>query len=239
MPNEIRAETPFSALRQVSEKPASGDAPWLRCNVLPADRGFPIGRARRILAAMSEVTQILNAIGRGDQAAADELLPLIYAELRQLAAAKMACEAPDHTLQPTALVHEAWLRLVNVDYEQQWTGRRHFFGAAAEAMRRILVDRARRRNRQRHGADWQRITLELEGIPASANDDLLASVDDALQKFEGVDETACELVKLRYFAGLSLREAGRLLELPPRSADRLWAYAKAWLLREIQQQSAQ
>lgn len=187
---------------------------------------------------MPEVTQILNAIGRGEHAAADELLPLVYAELRRLAAAKMASESPDHTLQPTALVHEAWLRLVNVDYEQQWTGRRHFFGAAAEAMRRILVDRARHRDRQKRGADWQRITVELDDIPVNADDDLLASVDDALQTFEAVDATACELVKLRYFAGLSLREAGQLLELPPRTADRLWAFAKAWLLREIQQASA-
>ncbi len=187
---------------------------------------------------MPKVTQILNAIGRGDHAAADELLPLVYAELRKLAAAKMASESPGHTLQPTALVHEAWLRLVDVDYEQQWTGRRHFFGAAAEAMRRILVDRARRRDRQKHGANWQRMTIELEGIPVSADDGLLAAVDDALQRFETVDATACELVKLRYFAGLSLREAGQLLELPPRSADRLWAYAKAWLLREIQRDAA-
>ena len=188
---------------------------------------------------MPEVTQILNAIGRGDHAAADELLPLVYAELRQLAAAKMASESPDHTLQPTALVHEAWLRLVDVDYEQQWTGRRHFFGAAAEAMRRILVDRARRRDRQRRGGDWQRMTIELEDIPVIADDVLLTSVDDALQRFEAVDATACELVKLRYFAGLSLRDAGQLLELPPRSADRLWAYAKAWLLREIQRDAAE
>jgi RNA polymerase sigma factor (TIGR02999 family) len=188
---------------------------------------------------MPDVTQILNAIGRGDAAAENELLPLVYAELHKLAAVRMASESPDHTLQPTALVNEAWLRLVNVsDVQQQWTGRRHFFGAAAEAMRRILVDRARRRDRLKRGADWQRVTVELEDIPVDPHDGLLESLDHALQKFENVDATACELVKLRYFAGFSQREAGQLLELPRRTADRLWAFAKAWLLREIQRESA-
>ena len=127
---------------------------------------------------------------------------------------------------------------MDVDYVQHWSSRRHFFGAAAEAMRRILVDKARRKNRQKHGADWQRITLQLEEVPVAAGDSLLEALDEALQRFEQVDATACELVKLRYFAGLSLRDAGQALELAPRTADRLWAYAKAWLLREIRRDPA-
>jgi len=182
---------------------------------------------------MTNVTQILQQADQGDPSAAEALLPLVYEELRQLAAEKLASELPGQTLQATALVHEAWLRLVNVDYVQHWSSRRHFFGAAAEAMRRILVDRARRKHRDKHGADWQRITIQLEEVSVATDDSLLEVLDEALQRFEQVDATACELVKLRFFAGLSLREAGQTLELPPRTADRLWAYAKAWLLREI------
>lgn len=183
------------------------------------------------------VTQILKKVEEGDPAAAEALLPLVYAELRRVAAEKLAQERPGQTLQATALVHEAWLRLVDVDYVQHWSSRRHFFGAAAEAMRRILVDKARRKNRHKHGADWQRITIQLDEIPVAAGDSLLEALDEALQRFEQVDATACELVKLRYFAGLSLRDAGEALELAPRTSDRLWAYAKAWLLREIRRDS--
>lgn len=184
------------------------------------------------------VTQILKQVEEGDSSAAEALLPLVYEELRRVASEKLAKEKPGQTLQATALVHEAWLRLVDVDYVQQWSSRRHFFGAAAEAMRRILVDKARRKNRHKHGVDWQRITIQLEDVPVAAGDSLLEALDEALQRFEQEDATACELVKLRYFAGLSLRDAGQALELAPRTADRLWAYAKAWLLREVRRDPA-
>lgn len=184
------------------------------------------------------VTQILRQVEQGDPSAAEALLPLVYEELRKLAADKLAHEKPGQTLQATALVHEAWLRLVDVDYAQRWSSRRHFFGAAAEAMRRILVDKARRKNRHKHGADLQRITIHLDDVPVAADDSLLEALDEALHRFEQLDATACELVKLRYFAGLSLRDAGEVLELPPRTADRLWAYAKAWLLREVRRDPA-
>ncbi|MBS0260663.1 MAG: sigma-70 family RNA polymerase sigma factor [Planctomycetes bacterium] len=184
------------------------------------------------------VSQILQQVEAGDAHAAAKLLPLVYDELRRLAANKLEHEQPGQTLQATALVHEAWLRLVDVEYVQHWSSRRHFFGAAAEAMRRILVDRARQKNRQKHGADWQRITLPLEEISVTPGDPFLEALDDALLRFEQVDATACELVKLRYFAGLSLQDAGEALGLASRTADRLWAYAKAWLRREIEPDSA-
>ena len=189
---------------------------------------------------MSDVTQILQQIESGDPSAAEHLLPLVYEELRKLAGARMAQESPDHTLQPTALVHEAYVRLVDTDKAQHWNSRGHFFGAAAEAMRRILVDKARSRRRQKRGGDLQRITMELDDVPDpdQVSEDLIESLDEALRRFEGVDPTACELVKLRFFAGLSLQEAGGVLEIPPRTADRLWSYAKAWLLREIQRGEA-
>ncbi len=187
---------------------------------------------------MSDVSQILQQIDSGDSSAAEALLPLVYEELRRVAAEKLAQERPGQTLQATALVHEAWLRLVDVDYVQPWSSRRHFFGAAAEAMRRILVDKARRKHRHKHGAQWQRITIQIEEVPVAAGDSMLEVLDEALQRFEQIDATACELVKLRYFAGLSLRDAGQALELAPRTADRLWAYAKAWLLREVRRGSA-
>ncbi len=184
------------------------------------------------------VTQILQMVEEGDPSAAEALLPLVYDELRRVASEKLAQEKPGQTLQATALVHEAWLRLVSVDYVQNWSCRRHFFAAAAEAMRRILVDRARRKHRHKHGGDWQRITLQLEEVSVAGGDSLLEALDEALRRFEQVDATACELVKLRFFAGLSLRDAGQALELPARTADRLWAYAKAWLLREMQRDPA-
>lgn len=184
------------------------------------------------------VTQILQRAEQGDPSAAEALLPLVYEELRKLAAEELAREKPGQTLQATALVHEAWLRLVDVDYIQPWSSRRHFFGAAAEAMRRILVDKARRRKRNKHGGDRQQISIRLEEVSgASDGDDLLESLDDALCRFEQVDATACELVKLRYFAGLTLADAAKALDLAPRTADRLWAYAKAWLLREIRREA--
>lgn len=182
---------------------------------------------------MTDVTTILFQIEQGDPTAAEQLFPLVYDKLRELAAAKLRHERPGHTLQATALVHEAYVRLIDVNYVQRWTSSRHFFGAAAEAMRRILVDSARRRLRSKHGGDRQRVTLDLEDWPAPPTDDLLDSLDTALRQFERVDAVAAELLKLRYFAGLTLKDAAESLGVAPRSADRLWAYAKAWLRREI------
>lgn len=184
------------------------------------------------------VTQILKQVEAGDPSSAEALLPIVYEELRRVAAEKLTQEKPGQTLQATALVHEAWLRLVDVDYVQHWSSRRHFFGAAAEAMRRILVDKARRRKRLKHGGDRQQITIQLAALSAAKDgDSLVETLDEALSRFEQVDAVACELVKLRYFAGLSLADAGKALELSSRTADRIWAYAKAWLLREIQREA--
>ena len=179
------------------------------------------------------VTQILKQVEEGDSSAAEGLLPLVYEQLRAVASEKLAQERPGQTLQATALVHEAWLRLMDVEYEQDWSSRRHFFGAAAEAMRRILVDKARRKSRQKHGADWQQVTVELDTVPATVGDARIEALDEALERFQCVDAIACELVKLRHFAGLSLRDAAETVGLTPRTADRLWSYAKAWLLREV------
>jgi RNA polymerase sigma factor (TIGR02999 family) len=169
----------------------------------------------------------------GDPKVADELLPLVYEELRKLAAARMARENPGHTLQPTALVHEAWLRLVG-DENVRWDGRAHFFGAAAEAMRRILIDRARRRNASRHGGDQQRVDLEAVEIAAPDDDDQLLAVNEALEKFAAQDKLKAELVKLRYFAGLTIEEAAQVLRISEPTANRYWTFAKAWLHREIE-----
>ncbi len=186
---------------------------------------------------MSDVTEILSRLESGDPEAARELLPLVYDELRRLAAAKLALETPGQTLQATALVHEAYLRLVKIGDDVQWSGRRHFFCAAAEAMQRILVDGARRKKRLKRGGQLHRAALDLEALAESPAEDLLEPLDAALVKLSQVDPSACELVKLRYFAGLSLKDAAGVLDLPPRTADRLWSYAKAWLLREIQRDS--
>jgi RNA polymerase sigma factor (TIGR02999 family) len=181
---------------------------------------------------MSEVTRILSALDDGDPRASEQLLPLVYEELRKLAAVRMAAEAPGVTLQATALVHEAYLRLVDDGAEHNWDSRGHFFAAAAEAMRRILVDVARRRNSVKRGGDRARETLHESLIAAETPDDLLA-VDAALQRLELTDPRAAELVKLRYFAGLTLREAAAALGVSPRTADDVWAYARAWLFREL------
>lgn len=193
---------------------------------------------------MSDVTRILSQIESGDPLAAQELLPLVYEELRKLAAAKLAFEKPGQTLQATALVHEAFLRLVaspenSADkVASHWDGRGHFFAAAAESMRRILVENARRKARTRHGGDL--IREELDDIPIVASDvheDLLA-LDTALDSMKSVNKQAVELVHLRYFAGLSLVEAAKLLDISPRTAGRLWAYARAWLHQEITGETA-
>ena len=182
---------------------------------------------------MSEVTRILNAIERGEPHAANQLLPLVYEELRQLATRKMAREAPNHTLSATALVHEAYVRLVGSEEGRDWDNRGHFFAAAAEAMRRILVDNARRKRSLKRGANVAREVLHESRLALPhANEDLLA-LDEALKKLAETDEKVAELVNLRYFAGLSINEAAQVLGISPRTADRLWAYARAWLHREI------
>ena len=182
---------------------------------------------------MSEVTHILSAIERGDPSASERLLPLVYDELRQLAAAKLAHGNPGQTLQATALVHEAYLRLVDVEQAQHWDSRGHFFAAAAEAMRRILVDKARARRRLKRGGDRQRVDLdELELAIEGPSDDLLA-LDEALTKLAAKHPDKAELVKLRYFAGLSVDEAARALGISPATADRYWTFARAWLYRAV------
>jgi RNA polymerase sigma factor (TIGR02999 family) len=178
---------------------------------------------------MNEVTSILSAIEAGDPQAAAHLLPLVYDELRKLAAARLAAEKPGQTLQPTALVHEAYLRLVGDGQPRAWNGRVHFFAAAAEAMRRILVENARRRRRKKRGGERARVDLDAVAPVAPALDDDLLDLDDALTRLAETDPTAAELVKLRYFAGLSIPQAAEALGIGARSADRLWAYARAWL----------
>ena len=182
---------------------------------------------------MSEVTRILSAIDQGDPDAASQLLPLVYDELRKLAAQKLARETPGQTLQPTALVHEAYLRLVGEDEEQHWDSRGHFFAAAAEAMRRILVEKARQKASLKRGGDRDRMDV-VDGLLAAPEprEDLVA-LDEALTKLAATDKQAAELVQLRYFAGLPIREVADILGIAPRTADRLWAFAKAWLHEEI------
>lgn len=183
---------------------------------------------------LSNLTRIIDSIEHGDSNAADELLPLVYEELRKLAAARMARETPGHTLQPTALVHEAWLRLVGNNNENaHWNGRAHFFGAAAEAMRRILIDRARRKSAQRHGGGQQRVDLQDMEFATAEDDDQLLAVNEALEKLARQDRSKAELVKLRYFAGMTLEEAAQLMGISVPTAKRNWAYAKAWLHREV------
>ena len=178
---------------------------------------------------MHDVTQILSQIESGDPSAAEQLLPLIYDELRKLAAARLAQEKPGQTLQATALVHDAYIRLVDVDQAQHWDSRGHFFAAAAEAMRRILLNRARDRNRLKRGDGAQRIDLnQIEAAMDTPGEDLLA-VDDAIEALAVEDSDCAKLVKLRFFAGLTLREAAESLGIPRRTADRQWAYARAWL----------
>lgn len=181
---------------------------------------------------VSDVTRLIQAVERGEPQAAGDLLPLVYEELRKLAAHKMANEAAGHTLQPTALVHEAWLRLVGGE-PQNWNGRGHFFAAAAEAMRRILIDNARRRQARRHGGGLERADVDAIELAAPAGDERVLAVNEALERFEGVDREAAELVKLRCFVGMNMPEAAEALNLPLRSAERLWAYARAWLRREM------
>ena len=194
-------------------------------NIRPATAGFMKG--------MSEVTQILEAIQQGSVKAADELLPLVYAELRRLAAHKMAHEAPGQTLQPTALVHEAWLRLAGSG-EQSWNSRGHFFTAAAEAMRRILIDNARRKRALRHGGRLVRADLDGVDLPLPMPDDELLALDAALDRLTAFNARAAELVKLCYFVGLTQEQAARELDVSVSTAERLWAFARTFLYREIE-----
>ena len=190
---------------------------------------------------MAEVTQILTAIERGEARAAEELLPLVYDELRRLAAVQLAQEKPGQTLQATALVHEAWLRLVGNGpggTEPKWEGRRHFLGAAAEAMRRILIENARRKNSPKHGGGLQRVDLEgVEPAAAMPPADLLA-LDEALTELTAADPAVVELIKLRFYAGLTDAQAAEMLGISRRTADRMWAFGRAWLYRAIRPQTA-
>ena len=181
---------------------------------------------------MNDVTRILSAIEQGDPRAAGELLPLVYDELRRLAAARLAGEAPGRTLQATALVHEAYLRLVGVDQAQHWDGRGHFFAAAAEAIRRILVESARRKHRLKHGGGRARED-EVGEIASPERPERLLALDEALGRLSGSNPQAAELVKLRYFAGSTNDEAASLLGISPRKANQVWAYARAWLREEL------
>jgi len=182
---------------------------------------------------MPEVTRLLDAAAAGDSHAAAELLPLIYDELRKLAAARMAAESSGQTLQATALVHEAYLRLIGPADNTRWENRGHFFAAAAEAMRRILVDAARRKRREKHGGDRQRVDLDTVAVAAPEPKEDLVALDIALTRLASEDSQSARLVELRQFAGLTVPEAAQVLGVSPRTADRLWKFARAWLHREI------
>lgn len=185
--------------------------------------------------AVSNVTHILERAQAGDPAAADQLLPLVYDELRRLAAAKMANELPGQTLQSTSLVHEAYLRLVG-NTDKKWNGRAHFFGAAAEAMRRILIENARRKLAARHGGGLARLDIDKVEIATAGGDDELIAVNDALEGFAARDRQKAELVKLRYFVGLTTEEAAEALGISVPTADRWWNFSRAWLFEEIERQ---
>jgi RNA polymerase sigma factor (TIGR02999 family) len=184
---------------------------------------------------MNEITQVLCQIEGGDPSAASHLLPLVYDELRKLAAAKLAREKPGQTLQATALVHEAYLRLVDTQKAQHWDSRGHFFAAAAEAIRRIIVENARRKRRRKHGAELVRHDVYDLDIPISAADssEEIISIDEALRKLEATNASAARLVKLRYFAGFTIKQAAEMLGISSRKANQIWAYARVWLLAEI------
>ena len=181
---------------------------------------------------MSDITRILHSIQSGEAKATDELLPLVYEELRRLAAQRMARENPGHTLQPTALVHEAWLRLAGEE-NQQWDGRGHFFAAAAEAMRRILIEHARSKNAMKRGADFERVNFESLDVAVLAEGGEFLLLNDALEKLEREDSDAAQVVKLRFFAGMTNEEAGQALGVTERTAKRYWTFARAWLFQEL------
>ena len=184
---------------------------------------------------MTDITRILSAIEQGDPRAAEQLLPLVYDELRRLAAQRMAQETPGQTLQATALVHEAYLRLVGDEENQPWNSRGHFFAAAAEAMRRILVEKARRKQRLRHGGERQRVDLDNLDVMQEEKAEELLALDEALERLVGEEATVGEVVKLRYFAGLTIEQTAAALGISVRTANRHWAYARAWLYRQLSQ----
>jgi RNA polymerase sigma factor (TIGR02999 family) len=181
---------------------------------------------------MSDVTLVLQAVGRGEKQASEELLPLVYEELRRLAAARMAQEAADHTLQPTALVHEAWMRLVT-DRDRSWENRAHFFGAASEAMRRILVDSARRKSRAKRGNRPEKVTLDGIDLADGAVDDNILLIDEALKELESLDVERAKVVVLKFFGGMTNEEAAKNLGIGERSVQRHWSFAKVWLFKWI------
>lgn len=187
-----------------------------------------------LLSFVNDITYLLNAMEQGDPGAASQLLPLVYAELRRLAAQGLAQEKAGQTLEATALVHEAYLRVVGLEGQEHWNSRGHFFGAAAQAMRRILVENARRKESLKHGGNRDREVLKADEIAVPEPCEDLLALDEALNKLGEGNQQAAELVQLRYFAGLSLPEAAEMLGISPRSAGRLWAYARAWLRREIE-----
>ncbi len=184
------------------------------------------------------MTHILQAAEQGDVTAAEKLLPLVYAELRKLAAHRMSQEAPGHTLQPTALVHEAWLRLLKPDEQSDFQNRAHFFAAAAEAMRRILVESARRKRRLKHGGELERADLDAVDVPLPLPADELLALDEALDRLTEVDPRAAEVVKLCFFTGMTQEQAAKELGVSLRTAERLWEYARAWLFREVKKAMA-
>ncbi len=182
---------------------------------------------------MSEVTRILSAIEQGDPHAPGQLLPLVYDELRKLAAQRLAREKPGQTLEATALVHEAYLRLVGADPGQRWHGRGHFFAAAAEAMRRILVENARRKKRIKHGGDRERVAIEMASLPTRMSSDELLALDEALEKLKQHDPVKAQLVTLRYFGGMTIEQAAEVLDIARVTAHRYWTYARAWLHQQM------
>ena len=192
-------------------------------------------RSGRYSGLMTDVTRILSQIEQGDHNAAEQLLSVVYDELRRLAAAKLANETPGQTLQATALVHEAYIRLIGSDQPTHWNSRGHFFGAAAQAMRRILVENARRRARIKHGGESEREDLPLSRITSPEAPAELLALDEALQRLAQHDSQSADLVQLRFFGGLSVRQAAEVLGVSPRKADFLWSFARAWLRREMEQ----
>jgi RNA polymerase sigma factor (TIGR02999 family) len=191
----------------------------------------------RIIPAMGEVTRILEAVERGDTHSADRLLPFVYAELRALAAHRLSRERPGQTLQPTALVHEAFLRLVDVEKAQRWNSVGHFFGAAAEAMRRILVENARRKRRWKHGGGHRRVEVEIETLPTRLSSEDLLALDEALDDLREEDALAAQVVNLRYFAGLTMDRVAEYLGVSTRTAERTWSFARAWLHARVRGES--
>lgn len=192
----------------------------------------------KYLQVMSQITHILYTIEQGNSAASEQLLPLVYDELRRLASQKLSQEKVGQTLQATALVHEAYLRLVDVDQVQHWNSRGHFFAAAAEAIRRILIENARRKKRVKHGGDLNRVDIELTELPTNMSNDELIALDAALQQLHLEDPVKAQLVTLRYFGGMTIEQASELLEISRVTAHRYWQYARAWLHQQVTQQQS-